>query len=329
MLPNFFLVGAAKAGTTSLYNYLAQHPQIYMSPVKEPNFFADEVRIENFAPEFQPRIRRWQSELRTYLDGPRTEGFTSGPVADWKDYLRLFDRVKDEIAAGEATPMYLWSPTAPSNIRARCPDAKILMILRNPIDRAFAQHVHTLSVSRTPITFREHIEAALRTSGRRIGELYPFLEFGFYSNQVERYLALFGRERVMVRLYDHFMTDPFGLFREVFSFLGVDAEFQPDIGTRHMTARVPRSHLVNCLLPPDGGRAAIARRFPPALRRRLDFTLFRDRSTLKMPASDREFLVSFYRSDVERLSDLLGVDLRCWLDDRYVRTRPSRDRDPV
>jgi hypothetical protein len=316
MLPNFFLVGAAKAGTTSLYNYLSQHPQIYMSPIKEPNYFAGEVRIENFAPEFHEQIRRWQSELRMYLDGPRTGHFTSGPVADWDDYLRLFEPAGGQIAVGEASPTYLWSPTAPMNIRSRCPEARILMILRNPVDRAFAQHMHTLSVSRRPMTLREHITAALGTSERKIGELYPFLEFGLYANQVERYLSVFGRARVMVRLYDDFVADPSGLLREIFIFLGVDAEFRPDTRMRHMTARVPRSLLLNRLLPANGVRAVVAERLPGAVRRKLRSVLFRDRSRIEMPPSDREFLASFYRSDIERLSRLLDFDLRCWTENQ-------------
>ena len=191
MLPNFFLVGAAKAGTTSLFRYLDQHPDIYMSPIKEPNYFADEVRVENFAPEFQERLLRWREDLRVYLEGSRQERFTSGPVSDWNDYLRLFEPARDERAVGEASPSYLWSKTAARNIAVRCPGAKILIILRNPVERAFAQHLHTLSVISTPMTFREHIDAALRCREPKIGELYPFLEFGLYADQVERYLSRF------------------------------------------------------------------------------------------------------------------------------------------
>lgn len=134
--PNFFLVGAAKAGATSLYAYLRQHPQIYMSPIQEPNFLADEIHPENFSPEFRMRIARWQVDFRSYLDGPMTERFPSGPVSDNGDYLRLFRRAGGHMAIGEASPSYLWSKTAPSNIAERCPQARILMVLRNPIERA-------------------------------------------------------------------------------------------------------------------------------------------------------------------------------------------------
>ena len=118
-LPNFFIVGAPKAGATSLYHYLGQHPQIYLSPVKEPCYFASEVRPEHFSQEFASTAERGGRQLRTYLDGPMTGGDPGGIVANWEDYLRLFKNADGETAVGEASVCYLWSPTAASNIRSR------------------------------------------------------------------------------------------------------------------------------------------------------------------------------------------------------------------
>src|SRR5882762_3511359 len=123
-LPNFFIVGAPKAGTTSLYWYLDQHPQVYMSPIKEPNYFAAEIREENFDPKLDTR------GLREFLSGPMREKRFGGIVADWEDYLRLFASANNESALGEASVAYLWSPTAPQRIAGRIPDAKILVMLR-------------------------------------------------------------------------------------------------------------------------------------------------------------------------------------------------------
>src|SRR4249919_676933 len=96
-VPNFFLAGAPKAGTTSLYHYLDQHPEIYMSPIKEPCYFSDEIRYENFSDE----IRR-PSTLDAYLAGPMIEKRFGGPVTRWHDYLRLFHRAQGKTAVGEA-----------------------------------------------------------------------------------------------------------------------------------------------------------------------------------------------------------------------------------
>jgi hypothetical protein len=116
-LPNFFVVGAPKAGTTSLYWYLDQHPQVYMSPIKEPNYFAAEIREENFDPKLDTR------GLREFLSGPMREKRFGGIVADWEDYLRLFASARNECALGEASSVYLWSQTAPEVIACKIPDA--------------------------------------------------------------------------------------------------------------------------------------------------------------------------------------------------------------
>src|SRR6202012_2675308 len=97
-LPNFFLAGAPKAGTTALYHYLAQHPDIYMSPVKEPNFFAEELRFENFSDHFR-KLAETRAPAR-------------GPVPEWADYVKLFEGVNAETAIGEASVSYFWSKNA-------------------------------------------------------------------------------------------------------------------------------------------------------------------------------------------------------------------------
>ena len=135
--PNFFLVGAPQAGTTSLYFYLDQHPSIFVSPIKEPCFFAPEVA------DITPRARELYDAdadaLRRYLDGPMERKRDHGLVLDWDDYLTLFKNVRDETAIGEASVAYLASLTAAPAIRARTPEARIVMILRNPVDRLFSR----------------------------------------------------------------------------------------------------------------------------------------------------------------------------------------------
>lgn len=107
--PNFFLVGAPKAGSTSLNHYLDQHPQIYMSPIKEPHYFADEIRPDNFDDEMRCLTEPGLAALREYLQGPASAKFSGGPVTEWRDYLKLFQHVNGETAIGEASVGYLWS----------------------------------------------------------------------------------------------------------------------------------------------------------------------------------------------------------------------------
>src|SRR3954468_25016760 len=102
-LPNFFVVGAPKAGSTSLYHYLDQHPQVYMCPIKEPNYFASEIRPNNVSEELQGRLRRDIDALKAYLNGPMSEHRFGGMVVEWEDYLKLFENFEEEIAIGEAS----------------------------------------------------------------------------------------------------------------------------------------------------------------------------------------------------------------------------------
>src|SRR5580658_3890788 len=130
VLPNFFLAGAPKAGTTSLYHYLSQHPQIYTSPIKEPCYFASEFRSENCTKSSRAAVERNQRDLQKYLESPMRERRFGGIITDWGDYQRLFEQARGQTAIGEASPGYLWSETAARNIHAKIPNAKILLILR-------------------------------------------------------------------------------------------------------------------------------------------------------------------------------------------------------
>src|SRR6266480_4040592 len=120
-LPNFFIVGAGKAGTTSLHRYLAQHPQIYMSPVKEPCYFASEIRPANLSAPIQRHVRLQSRALAGVLDDGRPTGSMGWLACDWDEYVRLFQNTRDETAIGEASAAYLWSETAAENIRSRFP----------------------------------------------------------------------------------------------------------------------------------------------------------------------------------------------------------------
>jgi Sulfotransferase family len=292
-LPNFFIVGAPKAGTTSLYHYLDQHPQVYMSTIKEPNFFAAEIREENFDPKARREIARDTRGLRKFLSGPMREKRFGGIVADWEDYLHLFANANNESALGEASVCYLWSPTAPERIADRIPDAKILVMLRDPAERAFSHYLRGLSIGAIHCSFREHIQRNLRHRSGQFCVHYPFLELGLYSEQLGRYLQRFGRN-VWVR------------------FLRVNAEFAPDMGCRYLEAQVPHLPAIGWLKRLGFWQMA-ARVTPSSLRPLIRRALIRRPGATRMDPADREFLVNFYREDIGRLASLLGRNLDPWL----------------
>ena len=232
--PNFFIAGAPKAGTDSLYYALDQHPEIYMSPMKEPCYFSSEIRPENFAPDFQARMQEQRQASRDYTRGEMKQKRFGGIVSDWDDYLRLFSGAKDETAIGEGSVCYLWSKSAPGAIAERVPGAKIVIVLMDPAERAFAQYRKSVEDEHIRHSFREQLEASLQCSKDKIGLLHPFLDFGNYAGQVERYLAAFPRSQINISFYEDAVTDYGRWFAQILSFLEVDAQryFLHAIGNR-------------------------------------------------------------------------------------------------
>jgi hypothetical protein len=310
-LPNLFLVGAPKAGTTSLYHYLDQHPEIYMSAIKEPHYFAEEIRPENCDAEVRRRLERENRGLAAFLGGPMQPKRFSGIVTQWEDYLRLFQNATGEPVLGEASVCYLWSPTAAQRIAARIPHAKILVMLRDPADRAFSQYLHGLGNGVIRWSLREHIERNLADRSGQISVHSPFLEFGLYAGQLRRYLDRFG-SNVWVGLHEDFKSRPREVLRDIFRFLGVDPEFSPDLRRRDLEAQVPRWDLAGWLKRTGWWQAA-ANLTPSRLRPLIRRALIRPPGSTNMHPEDRRFLIHYYREDILSLTDLLGRDLGAWL----------------
>jgi hypothetical protein len=312
-LPNFFIVGTGKAGTTSLHRYLRQHPQIYMSPVKEPSYFASEIRGDTLGKAFQRHVRRRSLDLSKELnDGKPVKPF-GRLVSDWDDYLRLFQQADAETAIGEASANYLWSETAAANIHACIPDARIVMILRDPSERAFSQYLHQLAAGLTKDTFRRHVEECARGGRREMGIYYPFLEIGLYYRQVQRYLELFPRDQIRIYWFEEDWRDPAHLLKDLFKFLEVDAGFQPDTSRKHLERRAPRWPALNYFLKESKLWYPLRARVPPGLRLGIRRLAFLPGRSLKLDPKDRQYLVDYYSEDVRKLAALLGRDLSAWL----------------
>ena len=289
-MPNFFIVGAQKAGTTSLYHYLNQHPQVYMSPRKEPHFF------EGMDSEF------------------RRPGRRNAPVDDLAEYQALFEGAAGERAIGEASASYLYSPRAPGLIKDSVPDARIIAILRSPADRAYSNYLHVVQVGREPLgCFAEALQAEESRMRGRWGPLWYYKDKGFYYAQVKRYFDTFGRDRVGIWLYEDLRYDAPGTLGEVFRFLGVDESFVPDASVEHNPSGVPR---VGRLY--TGVRALTARN-PVLVERVLPARLrgyVKSRLFAKPPPFApelREDLLYSYKEDISKLQELIGRDLSAWL----------------
>jgi Sulfotransferase family len=310
--PNFFIVGAPKAGTTSLYHYLDQHPDIYMSPLKEPSYFSLEVRPENFAPSLQAQARDNEEAVRRYLAGSMDQKRFSGIVRNWDGYLRLFAAARGQKAIGEASVCYLWSETAANAIASRLPHARIVIVLRDPADRAFSQYLHNVSDGLVSGSFRSHIDASIQLTEKAFSVLYPVLEVGLYAEQVQRYLNLFPREQIGIWVYED-TKHPVKFLSEVLRFLQVDPGIALDTSIRHLQPQLPRITGISQALRRNGIWTKLRNLTPAPLKPFVRNLAYRKTGSVKMSAQDRAFLIDYYKDDIHKLGNLLDRDLSNWL----------------
>ena len=311
--PNFFIVGAPKAGTTSLYHYLGQHPDVYMSPVKEPNYFAEEIRHPNISLRWQDWAQREHASLHLYLRGPMQEKRFGGIVSSWMDYLKLFQNVKGEKAIGEASVCYLWSRTAARNIASTVPNAKIIMILRNPVDRAFSQYKQAVASGVIKESFRELVRKHLTNRFEQFEPLNPFLEFGLYYEQVKRFAEQFSADNLRIYLYEEYKQAPTRITADIFRFLAVDSQFSPDISEKYLQTSLPRLRWISFMLKKHGVWSHLKSSIPDDLIPVARKLAFKSRQAVELDSADRLHLSDYYREDINRLSGLIKRDLHAWL----------------
>ena len=300
-MPNFLIIGAAKAGTTAVYAYLSQHPQVFMSEWKEPSFFALEGDPTPFA-------------------GPRDAVGERQRTRDLAGYQALFRGATDEIAVGEASTLYLSSSErAAGRIRRALPAVKLIAILRNPVERAYSAYRYLVRDEREPL---DSFEAALDAEDGRIRSnwepIWAYRAGGCYYTQLKRYYDLFPREQIAVHLYEDFERQPESIIREMFGFLGVDPTFEPDMSIRYNVSGDVRSRIVHSIFAaPSAAKDVLRPLLPRAVRQRLRGAIMErnTRPTLAVMAPEtRQALTAFYREDTERLAELLGRDLAEWRD---------------
>jgi Sulfotransferase family len=311
--PNFFIVGAPKAGTTSLYHYLDQHPDIYMSPIKEPCYFSFEMRAENFEARRRAQGVEFERRAREYLHRSTNRNRDNAIFCEWPDYLRLFAGATTQCAVGEASVAYLWSKTAAEAIFSRIPDARIIMILRSPADRAFSHYLHRVSDGHIVTSFRDYVRACLRHSGEGLGVYEPFLELGFYAEQVQRYLNFFPREQIRIWLYEETKSHPQEFMHEVLEFLEVDPTFTPDISRRYNEPQIARLIRPKRVLQRIGIWHLLHRHTPAGVKSRVRQAVYRPAGSLTLEPQDRTLMLEFYRNDIHRLEEILDRDLSAWL----------------
>ena len=307
-LPNFFIVGAARAGTTSISKYLKQHPQVYMSPVKEPHYFSSDIDISSFKWQYRSRFL---IDIDAYFDESKLKELHTAHITEWEQYCKLFRNAGNAKAIGEASVSYLYSGCAAKNIREKLPNAKIVILLRNPVERAFSHYLTDLRDGYTTLSFRKALEKDLEQKKKGWGVSHLYVELGMYYEQVRRYLDLFPKDNVKIYLYDEF-GNLRELLHDLFRFLDIDRSFLPDISTVHNRSRMPKNVMINAVL--KGPISHLLKGvLPTSYIKDIKKLLLKDVVIPQMHMDDRRRLNTIFHKDIEKLSGLLGKDLSSWL----------------
>lgn len=284
--PNFFIVGAARSATSTSHFTLNKHPQIFMSPDKEPNYFCD-----------------WEDRY-----------------SSWSDYMELFKRVQGQKVVGESSTLYLYAKEAPYNIKSKIKEPKILVQLRDPVERAISQYKRHKRSGIAESSFKVALKK--EEENELIGQhpSYHYIEMGLYYEQVKRYHELFGRDRVKVVIFEDFISSPLKTLKEVCRFLEVDPSLLPSNIKRHNPGTETIFPFINEFLTGDSTMKEFLKFLLPLDLRRLWARKLRDNwnvssSDIKVDFTEEEKneLRKKFVGDVKKVERLLGLDLSSWL----------------
>ncbi|MGH7933204.1 MAG: sulfotransferase family protein [Candidatus Binataceae bacterium] len=285
--PNFFIAGAAKAGTTSLYSYLKQHPQVFLPKIKEPQYFAS-VKP---APEYAHLV---------------------DAVTDRGRYLKLFRGAERYAAIGDASPSYLWDPEAPNRIKRTVPHARIIISLRDPVERAFSHYLMDYREGAQDLPFYEAICEDVARKKKGIGVSFLYVEFGQYHAQVRRYLNTFGPDNVEILMFEQLRRATREVIARIVRFLGLDAAPVDQIDTSrvHNGYAVPRARWARWLAGAHWTRTLGQTVVPRSLAAFIyeQFLLKSGRKPEIDPRA-KELLCEIYQPEIRQLEQVLGYPL--------------------
>ena len=293
--PNFIVFGAMKAATTSLYTYLKQHPEIFMTKVKEPMFF------NNFKQENKYKILGKKIKKPTTL----------------KEYLAMFDDVKKEKAIGEASPAYIYNPQAPQLIKEHLSNVKIIAILRQPTDRAYSNYLHTKRADREDAAaFQEAIELENKRIKDNWSPMYHYIEKGYYSVQLKRYFDLFSEKNIKIYLFEDVVKNTKETLKDIFKFLEVDENVEIDTSKKANVSGNP-SGLMGWVLKKMRyynlmPKFAISDYLPKFIMELIFKSVYKPIEKLNED-SRRDITERYYKGEIRSLEKLIDRDLSSWL----------------
>ena len=304
-LPNFIILGVGKSGTTTINYLLDQHPEVMMSKVKEPNFFALEG----------------ETKITGY-DADDPHGFYHYPqsLTNFEDYKALFKSVKGEKIIGDCSNMYQYSTKAADNIKKYVPNAKLLGVFRNPSERLFSRYQHLLRVNRCPTpNFTDCF-----TRGNLWWQKKDLIQEGFYYTHMKYYFEHFDRSKIKIMLYDDFKNNPATFMQEIFDYLEIDKTFTPNYSMKFNVGGEIKNKFKDKLIGEESIIRKTIESIAPALVNwsRNNETLLKIVYNLRNKNLKRTYLTpeikkrlndEIYGEEIVNFGKLVGRDLSHWL----------------
>lgn len=295
-LPNLVVVGAPKCGTTSLYHYLKQHPEVYLPTRKELHYFT-------------------RSELARDTAGPGDATVLQHLCADRAAYEAEYAGAADQPVRGDISPSYFdFAEVAPA-MRRELGEARIVILLRDPIAKAFSQYMHLVRDGRETLPFYDALHAEADRARRHWSMIWRYAGSSHYAWRLRHYLEAFGVERVRVYRFEDFVADPQAMLADLWRWLGIDPSIRPDTSRTFNASSQPRSRAVASLISKRSPLAALARAIVPAgLRSRITEAVRGLNAGDKARVDERSaaYLRDVFRDDVRETEALLGRPLG-WL----------------
>jgi hypothetical protein len=311
-LPTFIVAGANKGGTTSIYHYLKQHPEIYLSPIKEPHYFSKDIDINLFNKEFaQNKLQ----DIENYVNGDMALEYHAAFIRNWDHYCKLFKNVTTEKAIGELSTSYLYSKVAAAEIKNALGIIKIIICLRNPVDRAYSHYRMNLWTGNSnEFEFYKALQNDYNHKPKVWGNAHLYVEIGQYYQQVKRYLDGFGHENVRVYLTEDMKRDAKTVIKDLYKFIGVNENFNSDTSQNYNEVFSPKYKNFTWLLNKSGIRPLL-KKLSPKFIKSIGVKLFYKSKSEKgeIDPAAKAFLLDKFNEDIQNLSKLLNKDLSVWL----------------
>ena len=277
--PNFFIIGGGRSGTTSLYEYLKNTKGVFLPKSKELNYFCTNIN---------PKL------LLTKI------------IDNKQEYLNFFKNVKDEKVIGDASPLYLWDPKSAKLIHEIIPHAKIIIILRNPIERAYSHFLQLVTYGTESDPFSDCINRSLSAPADYSGRI---IEAGLYYEQVKRYLEIFGKNQVQIYFYEEFFKDPHFYMKDILEFLDVEADLPDSIGKVHNALVVPKGKISEKILKNNFIKKVGKKIIPKSSSMIVKTVLGKKTTKSEMNIDDRKVLEKIYHDDIKKLEILLNRNI--------------------